>query len=367
MLLLRCTAKLRKEMGLKEAGLYDGEAPGSPLDTWYANLLRISRRKCVLFTHAESLFSFLTFDASKARLKNLDSVFREGLQEAMTREGFTPSVISQLMGRYKDAWYARTDSRKVLGSMNDLASLFKYHILSDGADYNNLPATILRLNRVPFSPLAGRYAIEEFSGLLGIDRKINIEELFAVPSGSVYQLKVTLQESEPAIWRRLLVQDTTLDRLSDFLIAAMGWMGGHLHLFMAGGKHYSIPDPEWNDQDMIDESTVKLSDIVSVKQRSFIYEYDLGDSWQHEVLVENIGPPEPGRRYPICLDGSLACPPEDVGGIGGFYEFLEAIGDPDHPEHEYLLEWAGGDFDPGAFDLNQVNHALLTAYRQGGW
>lgn len=93
MLLLRCTAKLRKDMGLKDSGLYDGEAPGSPLDTWYANLLRISRRKCVLFTHAESLFSFLAFDARRAGLKDLDVIFRKGLEEAMTRDEFDLPVI----------------------------------------------------------------------------------------------------------------------------------------------------------------------------------------------------------------------------------------------------------------------------------
>ena len=138
-------------------------------------------------------------------------------------------------------------------------------------------------------------------------------------------------------------------------------------MFTVGGKRYSIPDPEWYDVDLVDENAVKLSDIVSVKQRSFIYEYDLGDSWQHEVLIENIGPPEPGRRYPICLEGSFACPPEDVGGIGGFYEFLEAIGDPDHPEHKYLLEWAGGRFDPVAFDLDKANQELMAAASRVGW
>jgi len=363
MLILRCTAKLRKEMGLKEAALYEDEPPSSPLDTWFANLLHISRRKCVLFTQHESLFSFLTFDASKARLKNMDAVFRDGLMEAMTREGFDSKIISRLMGRYEDVRFARTNSRKVLGSMNDIASLYKYHILNAGGlDYIDLPDMILRLNRVPFLPLGAQNAIEKFSGQLGIDRTIHLEELFAhqTGSGAVYQIKVTLQGSEPAIWRRLLVQDTTLDRLSDFLITAMGWTDSHLHMFTVGGKHYSLPDPEWYDEDLMDERTVKLSDIVSEKQHGFIYEYDLGDSWQHDVLIENVEHPEPGRRYPVCLEGSHACPPEDVGGIGGFYEFLQTIADPDHPEHQNSLEWAGGNFDPEVFDLDKTNRALMT-------
>jgi len=371
MLLIRCTAKLRKEMGLKEAALHNGDAPGSPLNTWYANLLRISRRKCVLFTHADSLFSFLTFDASKASLKNLDMVFRESLEEVMKREGFDRSVIVRLFGEYKDARYAKTESRSVLGSMNDLASLYKHHILSvGGAEYCDLPSTILKLNRVPFMPLDGRYAIEKFAGLLGVDRKILLEERIAAASGSgaVYQLRVVLRGSDPAIWRRLLVQDVTLGKLSDYLIAAMGWMGGHLHMFRVGGKRYSVPDPEWCDPDLLDEGAVKLSDIVSVKHRNFIYEYDLGDSWEHEVLIESIRPPDPGRRYPVCVDGGLACPPEDVGGIGGFYEFLEAVVNPAHPEHDRMLTWTGGSFNPEAFDLDQTNRALMASVLQGsGW
>lgn len=371
MLLIRCTAKLRKEMGLKEAALYDGDAPGSPLDTWYANLLRISRRKCVLFTHADSLFSFLTFDASKARLKNLDIVFHEGLEEAMTREGFDNTVISRLLVGYEDARYTKTDSRSVLGSMNDIALNYNHDILyNEGAEYCDLPSIILKLNRVPFMALGSRYPIEKFAGLLGIDRKILLTERLAAlaGSGAVYQLRVVLRESDPAIWRRLLVQDVTLGKLSDYLIAAMGWMGGHLHMFSAGGKRYSDPDPEWCDPDLLDEGAVKLSDIVSVKHRSFIYEYDLGDSWEHEVTVENIGSPEPARRYPVCLDGGLACPPEDVGGIGGFYEFLEAVVSPAHPEHDRMLTWAGGGYDPEAFDLDQTNRALIASVMQGsGW
>jgi hypothetical protein len=88
------------------------------------------------------------------------------------------------------------------------------------------------------------------------------------------------------------------------------------------------------------------------------YEYDFGDSWEHELLVEKILPPEPGVRYPLCLKGKGACPPEDVGGVWGYDSFLEAIADPKHPEHDDMLEWVGGEFDPEAFDLDEVNEAL---------
>ena len=98
--------------------------------------------------------------------------------------------------------------------------------------------------------------------------------------------------------------------------------------------------------------------MVTSENERFLYEYDFGDSWIHEILVEKILPPEPKKRYPVCLKGKRACPPEDVGGPWGYADFLEAIRDPDHPEHEEYLEWAGEDFDPEAFDLDEVNRAL---------
>ncbi|MHB1326243.1 MAG: IS1096 element passenger TnpR family protein [Thermoleophilia bacterium] len=189
----------------------------------------------------------------------------------------------------------------------------------------------------------------------------------AKPNGvsTVYQLKIILKGSKPPIWRRIQTPDTTLDRLSDYILTAMGWIGGHLHGFRARNQFYGVPDPEWGTQDMIDESTVRLSDIVSPRQKKFSYEYDFGDGWEHEALVEKVLEAEPGAVYPVCLTGRRACPPEDVGGIYGYYDFLEAIGDPGNPDHDDLLEWTGGEFDPVAFDLEETNEALKDVARTG--
>lgn len=183
----------------------------------------------------------------------------------------------------------------------------------------------------------------------------------------IYQLKITLKGSKPPIWRRVQAPDTTLDRISDYLLTAMGWMGGHLHGFHARNRYYGVPDPDWGDPDMIDESSVFLSNIVSTRNKKFSYDYDFGDGWEHEVLLEKVLKPEPGTSYPVCLTGRRACPPEDVGGIHGFYEFLEAVEDPAHPEHEAMLEWAGGAFDAAKFDVKETNEALDEVARGGGW
>jgi hypothetical protein len=175
--------------------------------------------------------------------------------------------------------------------------------------------------------------------------------------GVVYQLKITLEDVQPPVWRQVQVKDCTLTRLSDILQTCMGWEGYHLHGFEIGGEHYSEPDPEGMG-DYEDERRVKLSQVVGQGYKKFTFTYDFGDNWEHTVQVEKTLPPEPKVRYPRCLDGKRACPPEDCGGTPGYEDFLEAIRDPDHEEHEEMLEWVGGEFDPEAFDLTAVNAML---------
>ena len=176
----------------------------------------------------------------------------------------------------------------------------------------------------------------------------------------IYQIKVTLNDSKPPIWRRILVRsDITLAKLHRIIQAVMGWADYHLHQFIVGRTYYGVPHPDYGGfVEMRDESRVRLNRIVPGERFKFRYEYDFGDSWLHTLLVEKILPPEPGQQYPVCIKGKRACPPEDVGGIWGYYGFLEATQNPDHPEHEEYLEWVGGEFDPEAFDLDEVNRAL---------
>jgi hypothetical protein len=181
-----------------------------------------------------------------------------------------------------------------------------------------------------------------------------------VSKAPIYQLKVTLEESKPPIWRRLLVpSDVTLEKLHTIIQVAMGWTNSHLHQFIVDGIYFGEPHPDYDDYvDMQDERRFRLKRITGSEGFKFCYEYDFGDSWMHTLLVEKIVEPEPGQQYPVCLAGKRACPPEDVGSMRGYEEFLEAIGDPDHAEHEDYLEWVGGEFDPEEFDLEETNAML---------
>jgi len=177
-------------------------------------------------------------------------------------------------------------------------------------------------------------------------------------NNQIYQLKITLLNSDPPIWRRVLVPDSiTLNKLHQIIQLAMGWMNSHLHQFIIEGDYYGIPGPDdW--EPVIDERRSHLSQIAPVENYKFFYEYDFGDSWEHEIIVEKIQPPEAGVNYPACIKGERACPPEDVGGVWGYEEFLKAINDPNHDEHDDYLEWCDGEFDPEEFNLEKVNHML---------
>jgi hypothetical protein len=174
----------------------------------------------------------------------------------------------------------------------------------------------------------------------------------------VYQIKVTLKGSRPPIWRRMqVISDTTLAQLHPLLQCVMGWEDAHLYQFVVSGIRYG--DPRLlGELDAEDARTVPLATLGLREKVKFFYEYDFGDSWEHELLVEKILPRDEGKRYPVCLTGKGACPPEDCGGIWGYASFLEAIRDPEHPEHDEMLEWVGGEFDPDILDLDDVNREL---------
>jgi hypothetical protein len=174
----------------------------------------------------------------------------------------------------------------------------------------------------------------------------------------IYQIKITLQDSKPPIWRRLLVSsDTLLSQLHQIIQTAMSWWDSHLHQFIVGDVYYGVPTPDaWYE--VKDERRAKLNQIAPQEKSRFVYEYDFGDDWLHVILVEKILPPDPAQKLPVCIKGKRACPPEDVGGIWGYETFLEAISDSEHEEHDEYLVWVGGAFDPAAFDMDAVNEQL---------
>ncbi len=183
---------------------------------------------------------------------------------------------------------------------------------------------------------------------------------------SLHQLKISLKWSRPAIWRRVVVPaDMTLDQLHDVIQIAMGWTNSHLHEFIGDGGRFDGgafrepgPDLDELDDDAASEKNHTVADLAPRPKSKFVYEYDFGDGWRHDVTVEKILAPDPALKHPVCLAGKNACPPEDCGGIGGYYDMLKKLADPSDPEHDETKEWLGDEWDSAHFDLDQVNAAL---------
>lgn len=177
----------------------------------------------------------------------------------------------------------------------------------------------------------------------------------------LFQFKITLCDCEPAIWRRIQVFDDTMDKLHEHIQAAMGWTNSHLHEFRIAGRRCG--DPELLDDVEpfagLDSTRTLISSILPPGGApfSFEYEYDFGDSWRHEVLLEGTPAVQSGLHYPQCLEGARACPPEDVGGVHGYEEYLQAMQNPTHERHEELLQWRGP-FDPDAFSSTRATHVM---------
>jgi hypothetical protein len=174
-------------------------------------------------------------------------------------------------------------------------------------------------------------------------------------SATVYQFKITLKGIKPPIWRRIQTKDCTLDKLHEHIQTAMGWTNSHLHQFRINGVLHGDPEllcEGWEDEELpVNSLQIKISKIVPEdgKRFRFEYKYDFGDGWEHEILFEGCLRAEKGTRYPLCVEGERACPPEDVGGIYGYQEYLEALADPNHERHDEFMAWSGP-FDPEAFD-----------------
>lgn len=183
----------------------------------------------------------------------------------------------------------------------------------------------------------------------------------------IYQLSITLRASEPLIWRRLLVpSNLSLMNLHLVMQIAMGWEDAHTHRFLVGDTCYSIPIEDFFSKkvDCEDAQKVKLSDFVTGEGYHFSYEYDFGDEWMHDILIEQVSAPQNIPTL-ICLEGEGACPPEDIGGVTGFAGFVQAMNDPQHENHEsykswYLDVYGVDQFDAQNFDIELVNDLLQS-------
>lgn len=171
----------------------------------------------------------------------------------------------------------------------------------------------------------------------------------------ILQIKIALKGTKPPIWRRILVEDSaSFHELHEIIQRAMGWVNYHLYVFEIGDMEIGVPDKS-DEKEITDSKKIRLAQIPA---RKFLYTYDFGDNWEHIVAIEKILEKDKSKKYPFCIAGARACPPEDCGGVWGYEEFLQAIKNPKHKEHKETVEWVGGDFDSEKFDIGEINKNL---------
>ena len=178
----------------------------------------------------------------------------------------------------------------------------------------------------------------------------------------VFQFKIKLCDIKPMIWRRVhVLSDSTFGDLHYVIQDAMGWERSHLHEFTVLNPKTEAWDTiassdevaeEWRGN-LISQDIVNIGSYFSLINKKAEYTYDFGDNWEHEIVLEKILDVASGVKYPLCVDGKRACPPEDCGGVWGYYNLVNILSDPNHEEYEEKLEWCGK-FDPKEFNPKEV-------------
>ncbi len=184
-----------------------------------------------------------------------------------------------------------------------------------------------------------------------------------LPDEAVYQLHVSLQHAKPPVWRRVATKDCTLARLHEAIQLTMGWEFSHLFAFEVGGDRYTKAFDDPCEMDGQPANQKRLRQLCQEGVKQFAYVYDFGDGWQHTIKLEKVLSPDARMKYPRCIAGSGACPPEDCGGVWGYQRLLEILKDPEDPEYDEMRQWVGGRFDPTRFSVAQANRRLACLRR----
>lgn len=383
MLVVRGTKKLRDRV--KGSAAVDDDVSSGVLGDWFATAL-FWKPQVALVVNART---FLPVFVPLAPAGNLLDRLPDEIARILGLHGVDPAIIEAEREAMAEVRIAPTNDRSVVGVMNEFAFLGEHWFDGD------LTALSVRMAGTPVGPLRSGdgFPDQALAALVGglASPVGGLAEVILFPgmdlpavtspapskargavspvlegvdptSGaqSVFQLKVTLHNTKPPIWRRILVDGSiTLAELHEVIQAAFGWWNNHLHEFEIGRRRYGIPDPNWDfGPSTNDERTTRL-DAVADEGASFHYTYDFGDYWRHKVTVEKVGTVEPGTAVPACIGGRRACPPEDCGGPWGYQDLLESLsGRPGASDARIDLVGSGfnpATFDPSDFALNLAN------------
>jgi hypothetical protein len=359
MLVLRCTAKLLNRLKVRPTGPSSSSTTG--LGDWYATILAVRPAHLVLLINESTRLPVIL---PARELSTLAKRVPEAIADVLRDLGVDPDVIERERQAMAELVFERTASRSVLGTMNE--QVFHLSLTRDAQPARTTHALSMDLGRMLVTipghdyQHPGEFAAQMLASYQPRSNPVAPSSGRRVPMkrpANLYELKVTLRDTRPPIWRRIRVRsDVALYELHTILQFVMGWRDGHMHQFVAKSKVFGKVDPEFPESE--NERNVLLSQVLRKPKDSIVYKYDFGDGWEHSIVLERVLEAEPGGKYPYVVDGKRACPPEDCGGTRGYEHLLNVLSNPRNPEHAEMVEWVGGSFNPEAFDRDEINHGF---------
>ncbi|WP_113930621.1 plasmid pRiA4b ORF-3 family protein [Bacillus sp. P14.5] len=355
-MLIQCTKKLLDDLKVSAEESFEE----NPLFSWHANIIKLGRKKTIVLVNDHTRYSIVLYGVKAKDLKNLSGLLMESIREIFKAEGVKPEIIEQFIQQSGEAAFTKTKDRKSVARMNRACE--DVYFMTDLIDEESIAQVDVSMKIS--SMLAG----------VGKGKYINpneelyrsLEEMAGQPvfHSEAAQLKVTLKLEDHAVWRRITIPTNyNFKQLHNVLQIAFNWQNSHLYDFMVKSKDQGEPlmnivsyrdaFNEESELPMKMETEVELSQCL---ETAILYTYDFGDNWRHEIQVENVIQ-DYKVNYPVCTEGEGSAPPEDVGGVPGFEEFIRVISDKNHPENEHMTGW-GEMQGYETFNLNEVNWML---------
>jgi Plasmid pRiA4b ORF-3-like protein len=363
---IQCTKKLLEQIKIPVEKV---DVTGvDPLYCWHANIFVHNRKKCVLVMNNHTRYNFLLYGLKSNDFKNFTNVVIQAIQENLLADGFDASVVKEYLSKCKESAITTTSERSINSQIKEMVHFceFFFDEFKEKKEIPDLDKINRKLNTYVMSKLPQIYSVKAMKEVFNkglSDREFEAKKTELKPR-KYYQVKITLEYIQPAIYRRLLIPDQIpFTKFHKIIQNAFGWENQHLYLFDLPDCIIKEKDPYFSfDKVEKHPVSVRIDDYMKVKS-SFIYEYDFGDSWRHIIKVEKEVYMDDDPGYPHCLEGTRNCPPEDIGGPGGYEYFVSIINNPEHEEFEHMMRWTTEvtgqhEFDPEHFNLKEINRKL---------
>lgn len=380
-MLIQCTKKLLDELNLKPVLDVEEE----PLFSWHANIITLSRKKTVVLVNDKNRYIVVLHGLKKNDFKKLDELIIKAIRESFLDECIKNDIIDEFIDHSKEIIYTKTKDKTSVARMNKSC---------EAVGYYEEPLCNESIVQCALCKKVNRFLVGNGKEYITPSEEL-FKDLEALSGKFIFScralvIKVKLDLENYNVWRRIVIPiNVTFNNLHKILQATFGWKNYHLHEFYIYEKESDdnfhndifINHPSYIKEgyrpvvNLVDseeafecpkeiemklERNIKLSEYIP-KYKRMKYNYDFGDNWQHIIEAEEIIE-DYDKNYSICLEGEGNTPPEDVGGEGGYEEFLKIINDNSHPEHKSMLAW-GEIQGYRNFDIEMVNRELKSGYR----